>query len=124
MYKSCSRCGKIHPENFTCTKGKVYAGGEERKLRNKYAWTQKSKEIREKANYLCEVCRDEGVYTYENLEVHHIEKLKDNSGGLLNNNNLVCLCVMHHKLADSGEIDADYLRKLADAREKNNAPMG
>lgn len=117
MYKSCSRCGKIHDTRFKCNAGRVYTGGQERKLRSSYAWTKKSEEIREKANWLCEVCRDRGVYTYDGLEVHHITKLSDDSSKLLDNNNLVCLCVEHHKQADNGEIDADYLRQLARHRE-------
>ena len=120
MYKTCSRCGKIHPFDYKCTKGKVYSGGEERKLRNTYAWEKKSKQIREKAQHLCEVCRSEGRLTYNNLEVHHIVKVKDNTSLLLDDYNLVCLCQEHHKKADKGLIDADYLRKIADDREKKS----
>ena len=119
MYKSCSRCGKIHPQNFKCTQGKVYDGGTERKLRQSRRWTEKSEEIRERANYLCEVCRDKGIYTYKNLEVHHIIKIRDDESLLLDNYNLICLCQMHHKDADRGNIDADYLRELAKNREEN-----
>ena len=122
MYKACSRCGKIHPANFKCSKGIIYAGGDERKLRAKYSWAKKSKEIREKANHLCEVCRDEGVYTYSNLEVHHIDKVRENSQCLLDDFNLVTLCQRHHKLADAGKINKEYLRKLASAREGEESP--
>jgi 5-methylcytosine-specific restriction endonuclease McrA len=117
MYKTCSRCGKIHPYNFNCTKGKTYSGGHERKLRHHRRWTEKSEEIRERANYLCEVCRQEGIYTYEGLEVHHITKLSEDETGLLDNFNLICLCTRHHKDADNGLISADYLRDLARQRE-------
>lgn len=122
MYKACSRCGKMHDSNYICTKGKVYRGGEERRLRNTYKWACKSQEIRDKAQYLCEVCRDKGRYTYEGLEVHHIVKLSQDKDGLLDNNNLVCLCIEHHKLADAGKIDVDYLRHLADIRERGYPP--
>ena len=122
MFKACSRCGKIHPANFKCSKGIEYHGGDERKLRAKYAWAKKSKEIREKSNHLCEVCRDEGVYTYTNLEVHHIDKVRENSQGLLDDFNLVTLCTMHHKLADAGKINKEYLRKLARTREGEESP--
>lgn len=120
MYKTCSRCGKIHPFDYKCNVGKVYKGGEERTLRNTYAWEKKSKQIREKAQHLCEVCRREGRLTYNNLEVHHIIKVKDNTSLLLDDLNLVCLCQEHHKKADKGLIDADYLRKIADDREKKS----
>ena len=118
MYKSCSRCGRIHPADFKCNKGKVYRGGEERQLRSRFAWTKKSEEIREKAQYLCEVCRDQGKITYESLEVHHITPLREDSNLLLDNFNLVCLCIEHHKQADNSELDRDYLRKLAEYREE------
>lgn len=122
MFKACSRCGKIHPANYQCNKGKVYRGGEERQLRSRFAWTKKSEEIREKAQYLCEVCRDKGKITYDQLEVHHIISIKENSSLLLDNYNLVCLCVEHHKQAENGEIDRDYLKKLAWDREEEHPP--
>ncbi len=124
MFKACSRCGKIHDSRFKCNVGKVYTGGEERKLRSSYDWTKKSKAIRESAQYLCEVCRDNGIYTYEGLEVHHIDKVKDNKDKLLEDNNLVVLCVEHHKQADAGKLDKDYLRKLAEERGREKSPMG
>ena len=121
MYKSCSKCGKIHPSNYNCTVGRVYRGGEERKQRSTYAWTKKSREIRDSALF-CEVCKDQGVYNYRDLEVHHIDKLREREDGLLDNSNLICLCKEHHRQADNNEIDKDYLRKLADKREKNIPP--
>ena len=117
MFKACSKCGKIHSAKYKCKDIRIYQGGEERELRKTYAWQEKSKEIRDRANYLCEVCRDQGLYTYDNLEVHHIEKLKDRKDLLLENRNLVCLCSEHHKQADNGQLAKEYLRKLAEARE-------
>ena len=116
MYKACSRCGKIHDSRFDCNIGR-YNGGDERRLRSTYKWTKKSEEIREKANWLCEVCRDKGIINHELLEVHHITKLIDDKSGLLDNDNLICLCEKHHKMADDGLIDANYLRRLAQDRE-------
>lgn len=124
MYKACSKCGKIHPANVKCDKGREYRGGEERKLRASYAWQKKSMEIRDKAQHLCEVCRDQGVYTYKGLEVHHIDKVKDNPDRLLDDMNLVCLCTEHHKEADQGKLTKDYLIKLAEIREERNSPRG
>ena len=119
MYKACSRCGKIHDEGQRCSIGRIYKSiGNERKLRSSYKWTKKSQEIRQRANYLCEVCRDRGVITYEGVEVHHITKIVDDESRLLDNSNLICLCEEHHSQADNGTLDADYLRRLAVAREK------
>lgn len=115
--KSCSKCGKIHPYNYKCDVGRTYAGGAERRERSSYAWTKKSKEIRDKAQGLCEVCKDKGIYTYKGLEVHHIVKIKDNPTLLLDNYNLICLCIEHHKEADRNELSIDYLKDIAKRRE-------
>lgn len=130
MFKACSRCGRVHDSNYNCTHNKPkfdysrYSDLEERKLRSTAAWTNKSIEIREAAQYLCEVCRDKGVYNYNGIEVHHIEKLRKNKEGFLNNTNLICLCEKHHKQADKGLLDADYLRDLARRRDQNNKLRG
>ena len=119
MFKSCSKCGKIHPKNYQCNVGRIYSSiDDERKLRSKYSWTKKSSEIRQDANYLCEICREQGIFNYTNIEVHHIVKVKDDKSKLLDNENLICLCQEHHKQADNGEIDKDYLIELAKKREK------
>lgn len=117
---TCSKCGKIHPRSYECKKPRVYQPTEERKLRSSHLWTKKAKQIKNDAQGLCEVCRDRGIFTYNGLEVHHITKLSENPDGLLDDDNLICLCVEHHKQADSGEIDADYLRELARERRKSD----
>ena len=117
MFRSCSVCGKMHPRNYKCHPKRKYEGGEERGLRSTYKWTKKSEEIRERANWLCEVCRDQGRYTHEDLSVHHIDKVREDSTKLLDDENLICLCDLHHKQADSGELSKDYLRELVKKRE-------
>lgn len=120
MYKACSRCGKIHDSNYRCTVGKSYDNRYKTdidNLRNSNAWHKKAEEIKKEANYLCEVCKDKGIYNYTDLEVHHITKLRDNKDLLLDNYNLICLCWKDHKLADEGYLKSEYLRKLAMTRE-------
>lgn len=90
----------------------------EHKLRQTNKWHTKSLEIRERSQWLCAICRDEGFYNHESLEVHHIVKLRDNPDGLLDDDNLICLCTSHHKLADDGMIEPDYLRLLAKKRDE------
>ena len=107
----------MHKVGERCSISRDYSGGTERALRSKFAWTKKSQEIREKANNLCEVCRDKGIYIYDNLEVHHITKVKDDESLLLDNWNLICLCQECHKQADKGEINKEYLLELAERRE-------
>lgn len=121
MFRSCPYCGRIHKVGEICPKKpkRNYNGGEERKLRSTSAWTKKSKEIREKAQGLCEVCRDKGIYTYKGLEVHHITKVREDKDKLLDDYNLICLCTEHHKQAESGKLSKKYLRGLAMKRENS-----
>ena len=116
---ACSRCGKIHPRN-KCSIKRNYSYSQERKIRSSYIWTKKAKQIKEDALGLCEVCKDIGVYNYKKLEVHHINKLSENPQGLIDDNNLICLCVMHHKQADAGELKKEYLRAIVEKRIKGN----
>ncbi len=122
MYKACSRCGQIHSTKYNCKHNKPkwdntkYGTGEERKLRNTAAWTKKAEEVKQQAQYLCEVCRDKGIYNYNELETHHITKLREDKAGLLDDSNLICLCVKHHKQADRGQLSKEYLTKLAQQR--------
>lgn len=119
MLFACSRCGRVHDRSYDCKAGsrRRYTNTEENKLRSRYSWKVKRQSVRERANYLCEVCRDQGDYTPKDIEIHHIIKLKDNPDGLLDDHNLIALCVDHHKQADRGEIDISYLRELADRRD-------
>ena len=128
MLRSCPYCGRIHPVGYECpakTK-RVYKNSSERKQRQTYSWHKKSEEIRKRSGYMCAVCKDKGEYLHNadalreqrltGLEVHHITKLRD-GGELLDDSNLICLCVRHHKQADNNEIEADYLRRLAEERD-------
>ena len=118
MYKSCSRCGKIHDSKYNCYHNKSINKNEIDKLRSTYKWQQKAEQIKEDSNYLCAVCRDEKIYTYKNLEVHHIEKLQERPDLLLEDSNLICLCKLHHKSADEGNITKDYLLELVNKRKQ------
>lgn len=91
---------------------------DESRMRSRNAWTEKSREIREKAQYLCEVCRDRGLITFDNLEVHHIVKIREDSSLFLDDSNLICLCQEHHKQAEIGILGREYLKTLADARDR------
>ena len=119
MKKSCSKCGRIHDINEKCpvVYKRTYKRTEADKLRNTYKWHKKSEQIKQESNYLCEVCRDMGIYNYENIEVHHIIKLNNDETKLLEDDNLICLCQAHHKAADKGELSVEYLRSLVDRRQ-------
>lgn len=68
---------------------------------------------------MCEVCRDQNKIEYNNIEVHHITKVRDDETLLLDNYNLICLCQEHHEQADKGLIDKEYLQRLARQREES-----
>jgi len=69
---------------------------------------------------MCEVCKAKGIITTNGLEVHHIVKLNTNPDLLTDDDNLICLCVPHHKQADAGQIDSTYLKQLAQKRHDEN----
>lgn len=122
MLKACGRCGKLHPLGYICRYGQKLKYSERSdietaKLHNKSAWRSKRGSIKERCFNLCEVCKAEGIYNYNNIEIHHITKLSQDPNGLLEDDNLIALCVKHHKQADRGELDADYLRELARLRD-------
>ena len=115
---SCSRCGKIHARGYKCNIGRNWSEKTNAdKLRNRRQWKKKAEQIKKEANYLCEVCYDQDIFTYDGLEVHHIRKLREYPDGLLEDDNLVCLCRYHHQKADNGEISVDYLKDLAERRQ-------
>lgn len=122
IFKSCSKCGQIHDTKYKCKADKKYNKNkydyEEAKLRNTYQWHSKAEQIKKDSNYLCSLCFMEGIYNYNDLEVHHITKLKEDKSKLLDNFNLICLCKKHHKLADAGMIDNNLLLSLAKEREE------
>ncbi len=124
MYKACSKCGKIHSFNHKCYVGDSYRkkNTKANKFRRTIEWKNKSEEIREGSKYLCSVCLAKGIYNYNRLEVHHIDKLEDNYERRLDNYNLIALCNEHHREAEQCKIDREYLFDLARKREDKNRP--
>lgn len=122
MLKACGYCGRMHDINATCPKRPVrhYRKTDADKLRNTYRWQRKREQIRQDAHYMCEVCKAKGIITTKGLEVHHIIKLNTNPNLLTDDDNLICLCIPHHKQADNGEIDPTYLKQLAQKRRDEN----
>ena len=121
MLKSCQYCGRIHQKNYDCGKKPVRSKRtrDEREAgRYSYAFTIKSREIKERSNHLCAVCLKEGRLTYDGLETHHITKLTEAPDLLLEDSNLICLCQRHHEMADAGKISQAQLRRLAEERDE------
>ena len=114
MLKSCKYCGRIHDSKYDCGKKpqRKKQGNEKDKFRWSRQWSEKREQIKERDNYLCQVCKVEGRYNYIDLEVHHITPLEEDYERRLDDDNLITLCVTHHKAADKGEISKEYLYKL------------
>lgn len=118
-YRSCPRCGKVHGYGEPCPVRRPAYRHERTgadRLRFTSRWKRKSLQVREDAHWMCEVCADLGRVTTDGLEVHHIDKLRDDPDGLVEDGNLVCLCRPHHRMADDGELSKGYLRGLAAKR--------
>ena len=120
MLRACSKCGRVHDSSYKCKASIPRGDREAARLRNLSKWHKKSDEIRDKSFNLCAICRDLGEINYLSIEVHHIIKLREDPNGLLDDSNLIALCSYHHKLADKGNYDVDYLRDLAKKRDKQD----
>lgn len=130
MLKACVYCGKIHPKGYVCPKKPERKRGYKDRsessvqFRKKNAWKKKAVDIKERDHWCCQVCKA-GLYpigtrklNYKGLEVHHIEKLKDNIDLGLDDDNLITLCGVHHRMADKGEIPKEVLRELVKAGDQ------
>ena len=118
-YVTCTYCGIVE-RGHICPykpKRKKEEITKERKFRNTKAWAKKSKEIRERDKYLCQVCLSGkyntfNVLNYDKIEVHHIVPLSVDYNKRLDNGNLITLCKFHHIMAEKGEISQEELKKL------------
>ena len=114
MYRSCSVCGRIHLEDKMCKR--VYKKNtKESKFRNTNAWIKKRNQIKKRDKYLCQVCLKYGIYTYNNLQVHHIVPINIDYSKRLDSDNLITLCSIHHKDAERCIIKPEELYDLIDS---------
>ena len=109
MKKLCAKCGEFHDINYKCNK-RIYMKKEEDKLRNTSRWNKKSKQIKEDAQYVCEVCRDLGMH------LDRYSKRYVDPNNVLNDDLLICLCKKHHLEADKGILSKEYLISLVKKR--------
>jgi 5-methylcytosine-specific restriction enzyme A len=126
MLKSCTYCGGIHDRKFPCPKKPIRKQIKEptdaNRLRNTKAWRMKSKDIRTRDMYLCQICirnlyHTTNQYTFDTIEVHHIIPLEE-GGSLLSNHNLITVCKYHHNMCESGgEIPRDIQQAIAREQE-------
>lgn len=104
MLKTCSISGKIHDFNKICKRVSIKKSTIESKFRKSYQWTIKSKLIRLRDEYLCQICiRNKYdinyLYNYNELEVHHIVPITEDYKLRLDDMNLITLCRYHHEMA-------------------------
>ena len=125
MLRSCIYCGRVHDSKMTCPKKpirKKYRTGQN-KFRSKNIWTKKSKQIRARDGYLCQICirnlyKTTKRYNAEQLEVHHIISVREDYDLRLEDSNLITLCERHHQMAERGEISAKALLEIAAEQEE------
>jgi len=127
MLKACKYCGKIHNTKYICPnkpklkKNKTYKDN----FRSTNAWNKKRTEIKQRDNYLCQICvrnlyNTLNQYTYDNIEVHHVIKLEHDFNQRLDNDNLISLCSYHHHMADSNVISIKELQDIIKQQEGTN----
>lgn len=118
MLKTCSICGTIHDFDKVCKRPrKEKKNTESNRFRKTNKWTEMSKSIRRRDNYLCRVClsgkyKTNYRYTYKELEVHHIIPIEKDYSKRLDSRNLITLCRMHHEMAESGQIPIEELQSM------------
>lgn len=133
MKKSCVYCGGIHDRKEICPKKplpwrQTKQSTEQSQFRSRSVWTKKSRQIKKRDGYLCQICV-RGLYdtthTYNDkgLEVHHIIPVKENYGLRLEDSNLVTLCTRHHKMADSGDIPQKVLQDIAQEQTERESGL-
>ncbi|CEG26000.1 HNH endonuclease signature motif containing protein [Bacillus sp. B-jedd] len=125
MLKSCSYCGGIHDRKYQCpskpkrNKQPTYID----KFRWTRAWQKKRKHINERDKYMCQVCIRELFntqlkYNFTDIEVHHITSIAEDWNSRLDDDNLICLCSSHHKMAEVEEIPKALLYEIVEKQEK------
>ena len=122
---TCSRCMKVVERGHKCpyrTYKKKNKDSKVDKFRKTKAWTNKSLEIRQKSKYLCAICMENKYHTinqfnFDKLSVHHIVSLEEDYNKRLDNDNLICLCDYHHKMAEKGDIPREELFELVNKRD-------
>jgi len=101
----------LPPEDKMCKR--VYKKNtKESQFRNTNAWIKKRNQIKKRDKYLCQLCLKDNIYTYDNLQVHHIIPIAKDYNKKLDSNNLITLCRMHHEQAEKGIISKEELYEL------------
>ena len=111
--RSCPVCGRVHPAGGCMQPKRTKESTEHTRLRTCRRWDKTRKAVNERDRHLCRVCLSLGRLQYDALETHHIVPLAEDPEKAYDEDNLITLCVLHHKAADRGEIDRGELLRLA-----------
>lgn len=130
MLKSCQYCGRIHDSKFICTskpqtKKQIT---EADKFRWTSLWQKKREEIKQRDLNLCQICIRELYntivkYNTEELEVHHNVPINEDYNKRLDNNNLLTVCDIHHKMCDRKEISREEVQQIIKEQEEKISPL-
>ncbi len=116
MLRTCQHCGRIHDSRYDCgkhPKRPERADKEENRLRTCRRWDKTRKRVNERDRHLCRVClSEEHRFNSAGLETHHIVPLHEAPELAYEDDNLITLCVRHHKAADRGQIERKTLLLL------------
>lgn len=112
--KACAYCGKIHkgectkkPKDYHVKQDKI------RKFRKSSEWTNKRKEILDRDEYCCQICKTQGyINSSKSLHVHHIHALANDWEDRVNDRNLICLCEKHHHDVHNGLFNIMDIQQL------------
>lgn len=134
MLKSCPYCGRIHDSKFICQQKEKAVNKKKKmtvkdKFRGKSAWKRKREEIKERDNFVCQVCvrnlyNPLRIYETDNLQVHHVIPLEKDYNKRLDNDNLITLCERHHEMAEAGEIPIEVIKGIVLEQENEGIPPG
>ena len=132
MLKACKYCGRVHDKKYDCGRKpqrQKSSGGKGYFFRRSESWTEKSKEIRERDRYLCQIClrKLHGAvrqFNYDGLSVHHIVPVNEDYDRRLDNDNLLTVCRTHHEMCERGEISREEQKRIAEEQELRGTPGG
>lgn len=116
--KACPYCGNIHkgqcpkkPKDYHVKQDKI------RKFRKSSEWTNKRKEILERDEYCCQICKAQGrITSSKSLHVHHIHALVNDWENRANDRNLICLCSEHHHDIHNGMFNTADIQELVNKK--------
>lgn len=130
MLRSCPHCGRYHDSRYDCGKKPVRKKTKYTKadyFRRSREWTNKAIEIKQRDNYLCQICIRNRYntlhqYNYSNLSVHHAVPVNQDWGKRMDDNNLLTVCSYHHQMCESGEIPAAEVLSIIEEQEQKAPP--